>query len=449
MKRLVALLLALLLPICVLAESVEVTIQVKASDALFSKLSSQSSLDLTGFNAASLEKYASLLKALLKDVSIIVVSQENAYSVDFALSGVKLLDMTAYMSGSLTQLTSSLIPGYVLEETTRKENSLGDLRSERQKKIAADVKAAYENWRAGLNPVTTTGVFVGDAYTGGTKCTTWSITDRDVAALLSAVMTPEMRALIQHETTEATEGKKDVLEAFDAANDRVLEENKYSYLVRSVKDDRDEFVGLSVSVFEKDMQLATMSVGAQGNDLRLVVGLGLKQQNYWTEWHFTKSQREGTAFIKGEMREWTAGKNESFTYVRGTNAPAASYLLNCSTTDSAQRMLWDGHVYKGSKADAEKEILSFSGVTNQTDDLFEASVRLMESKQTLMSFTMTKNPAGAIQPPEASLTRCSAEDPAQKELYTKVRQTFVFAITVRLLQVIPIDVLLMMEDLFE
>lgn len=449
MKRFIALLLALLLPLCTFAESVEVTVQVKASDALFSKLFSESFAEVTGFDTAALQPYASIIKALLSDVSITAVSQANAYSVDFILRGVTLFDMTAYQNGSVTQMTSTLIPGYMLEEQSKEIDALTALTPEKQKNILTDVKAAYEKWYTGLNAATISGVFDGDAYTGGTKCTTWTVTDQDISALLSAVMTPELRTLFQQELAENSEGEADILAAFDAANDRVARENRCSYLVRSVKDDHDELIGFSVSILEKDIQTATVSVGLQEDAIRIVMGLGLRQQNYWAEWNVTTSRREEMTFIKGEMREWTADKSETFAYVKETNAPVVTYLLNCNVTNAAQRTHWDGHLYKGSTALAEKEVLSFNGAQNQTDKSYEASVSLMENKQTLLSLTITKKEAEAIQQPDSALIRCSADDPEQQELYTKITQTFAFAITARLMQVIPFDALLMMDELFQ
>lgn len=439
MKRFIALFLALLLPVFALAETFEVTLEVQAKEAVFSSLLKSAAQSGAGYDAAALETYASLLQSLLKDSSITFVSQENASSVSITLNGTSFLDATTYLSGTETMTTSSLIPGYVLVEADA-DNSVID--AEKEQQIAEELEKAFADWKEDIASETTYGVFTGDAYSGGTQCTTWTLSDGDISALMTALMTPELRAMIEQQL-EAD----DALAAFDAANERVAEENKYSYILRCVKNDQEELVGFSVSVFEAEKQLATLSLGRTEQGMRAVLGLGLKEQNYWAECLLTKSQRDQTEFIKGEVREWIADKSESFAYAAQTNAPAVSYLMNCITTTSGQRKLWDGHVYLGSKTDAAKELLAFSGSVNQQNKAIEASFSLMENKQTILNFSMSKKPVASILPPDASLIRCSADDPDQAELYTKVSQEFAFAITMRLMQIIPFDVFLTLDGL--
>lgn len=444
MKRFIALFLALLLPFGALAETTQVTLEVQAEEALFSALLKSGAQNGAGIDAAALEAYVSLLKTLLKDTSITMVSQENASSVSIILNGTSLMDAANYLSGSEMQTTSSLIPGYVLVEADAADSAID---AEKEQQIAKDLEKVFTAWKEGLVSETTYGVFAGDAYSGGTQCTTWTITDSDIAALMSAVMTPELRGMIEQHIASEDGDQEDVLAAFDAANARVAEENKYAYILRRVEDDQEKLVGFSLSVFEAEKQLATLSIGPNEDGMRIVLGLGLKAQNYWSECKLTKSQRDQTTFIKGEVREWTADKSESFAYVAQTNAPAVSYLLNCIATSSGQRKLWDGHVYLGSKTDAAREILAFSGSVNQQNKAVEASFSLMENKQALMTISISKKPVAAILPPDASLIRCAADDPDQAELYTKVSQEFAFAITMRLMQIIPFDVLMTLDGL--
>lgn len=444
MKRLVALLLALLLPVCALAETYEVTMEVQTAEALFSALVDQSVQQHMGLDGVSGESVAKLLQALLGNTKITAVTQENASSVSISLNGSSFLDATTYQSGSESLMTSSLIPGYVLVEEAAAASAAED---EKEKKIAEDAQNAYDAWKKALPVETAHGVFSGDAYTGGTVCTTWTITDSDIAALMTAVMTPELREMIKQHADDETAGKGDILSAFDAGNVRVAEENKYTYTIRRVADDDDQLVGFSATVFDQAAQVATFSLGVNDQNVRMVIGLGLKQENYWAECVLTESQRDQTTFIKGEMREWTADKSESFAYVAEANAPAMSYLLNCIMTKSGQRELWDGHVYLGTKANASKEVLSFSGSMNKANQSFEAKCSLVENQQPMMTFSLSKKPAEEIMPPDASLVRCAESDPDQGELYEKVNQEFVFAITMRLMQFIPFDLLLKMDGL--
>ena len=442
MKKLVALLLALLLPVCALADTFEVTMEVQTAQALFSALVNQSVQKHTGLEGVSSESVAKLLQALLGNTKITAVTQENASAVSITLNGNSFLDATIYLSGEESLMTSSLIPGYVLVEDVP---SASAAEAENEKKIAEDVQNAFVAWKETLPVETVHGVFSGDAYTGGTVCTTWTITDSDIAALMTAIMTPELREMIEQHVEAA--GEDGILSAFDAANARVTEENKYTYTIRCVADDEDRLIGVSATVLDEAAQVATFSLGVNDQNVRVVIGLGLKQENYWAECVLTESQRDQTTFIKGEMREWTADKSESFAYVTEANAPAMSYLLNCIMTKSGQRELWDGHVYLGTKAIAGKEVLSFSGSMNKANQSFEAQCSLVENQQSMMTFSLSKKPAAEIMPPDASLVRCAETDPDQGELYEKVNQELVFAITMRLMQIIPFDLLLKMDGL--
>ena len=442
MKKLVALLLALFLPVCALADTFEVTMEVQTAQALFSALVNQSVQKHTGLEGVSSESFAKLLQALLGNTKITAVTQENASAVSITLNGNSFLDATTYLSGGESLMTSSLIPGYVLVEDVP---SASATEAENEKKIAEDVQNAFIAWKETRLVETVHGVFSGDAYTGGTVCTTWTIKDSDIAALMTALMTPELREMIEQHVEAA--GEDGILSAFDAANARVAEENKYTYTIRCVADDEDRLIGFSATVFDEAAQVATFSLGVNDQNVRVVIGLGLKQENYWAECVLTESQRDQTTFIKSEMREWTADKSESFAYVTEVNAPAMSYLLNCIMTKSGQRELWDGHVYLGTKANAGKEVLSFSGSMNKANQSFEAKCSLVENQQPMMTFSLSKKPTAEIMPPDASLVRCAETDPDQGELFEKVNQELVFAITMRLMQIIPFDLLLKMDGL--
>lgn len=444
MKKIVALLLALLLPVCALAETFEVTLEMRTAQAMFSAILDQSVQEQMGLDGVASESVVKLLQSLLGNTKITVINQENASSVSITLNGNSFLDATNYLSGTETLMTSSLIPGYVLVEDA---DSATAANTETEQKIMEDVHSAYQAWKEALPVETAQGVFSGDAYSGGTSCTTWTITDSDIAVLMSAVMTPELRGMIEQQMDTEAAGEDSVLASFDAANARVAEENKYTYTIRRVIDDADQLIGFSVTVFDQEAQVATFSLGKSDQRIRVVIGLGLKHENYWAECVLTESQRDQTTFLKGEMREWTADKSESFAYVTEANAPAMSYLLNCITTKSGQRELWDGHVYLGTKANAGKEVLSFSGSMNKADQSFEAKFSLVENQQSMMTFSLSKKPVAEIMPPDASLVRCSESDPDQGELYAKVNQEFVFAITMRLMQIIPFDVLLKLDGL--
>ena len=75
MKRFVALLLALLLPVCSLAETLEVTLQVQTAETLFSAMLDRSIQRKSGTESASAEVITKLMRTLLGNTWITMITQ--------------------------------------------------------------------------------------------------------------------------------------------------------------------------------------------------------------------------------------------------------------------------------------------------------------------------------------------------------------------------------------
>ena len=434
MKKLLALLIALVLPVGGMAEAIQLKFSLRADEASLPRVIRNAAQYVAGADTSLLEQYASVLNVSLRDITISTVYQEDAVAIDAVVNGVKLLDIKTFTSDNEIQLTSSFFPGYVLVDANEAEQiSPPDMEDE--------LLEAIRSWTEGLERAEMRGVFAGDAYEGGTKCTAWTLSDSDIAALMTAMMLPELREVIKD-----CEGQEEFLVKFDDANQRVAKENRFAYLLRRVTNDQDELVGLSATVFEHEKQLATVSAGFQDNEIRLVVGLGLKDQNYWSEVILTKSQREKTTYVKGEVREWTAEKNQSFAYAAQANAPAASYSLNCIVTDYGSRMLWDAHVYTGLKAEVEKEVMAINGKFNQKDASVEADFHFKENAKEYLVLSVSKSAAAPIDQPAADAVRYNVQNPAHADMYEEIARSFVLSLTSRLLQIFPLDVFLPLKE---
>ena len=434
MKKLLALLLALFLPAGGMAEAIQLKFSLRADEALLPRMIRNAVQYVTGANASLLEQYASMFQVFLRDITISTVYQADAVAIDAVVNGVKLLDIKTFTSDNEIQLTSGFFPGYVLVDTYEAERMSPP-------EMEAELLEVFRSWTEGLERAEMRGVFAGDAYEDGTKCTAWTLSDSDIASLMTAMMLLELREVIKD-----CEGQEEFLVKFDDANQRVAKENRFAYLLRRVTNDQDELVGLSATVFEHEKQLATVSAGFQDNEIRLVVGLGLKDQNYWSEVILTKSQREKTTYVKGEVREWTAGKNQSFAYAAQANAPAASYSLNCIVTDYGSRMLWDAHVYTGLKAEVEKEVMAISGKFNQKDASVEADFHFKENAKEYLVLSVSKSAAAPIDQPAADAVRYNVQNPAHADMYEEIARSFVLSLTSRLLQIFPLDVFLTLKD---
>lgn len=452
MKRLLSLLLLLILPVCALAETYEVSVQVKTDDEVFASYAKEFLQKIPGLSAEDEDRYVQVLRALLKDSGMTAVTQDDAVSMDITLAGESLIDLVVRETDTASYITSSLLPGYALVEEISGESSTAQsiegLDDESTWQHAADsVETALSNWLADIEPTTTRGMFEGDAFAGGTQCTTWILTDMDVAACVSALATDEVRSLLTQMLTASELDAADLLAKFDEANDRVADENKYLYILRVVRDDAGQFVGLSFTVADDTSQLATISFGMTDKEARLVVGLGLKAQNYWWEYKVQTNTREHLTFLKGSSREWVADKVDSFGYVSETNAPVASYIWNCNLTKSGQRTLWDGTLYSGEVADASKAVCSYSGSVNSDSPAFEASIRMMKASRTPLKLDISGKLVDAIPAMDEALVQCSVTDPAQAQLYNELSMKISTELVSRLIKIVPLDVILSLDEL--
>lgn len=447
MKKLLALLLSLVLPVCALAETYEMTLQVSTDDEVFPAYAKALLQRIPGMTAQDADKYANMLRALLKNSAVTAIVQDDAVSLDVSLAGGSLFDMVTYEAENASYLTSSLLPGYALVEALTDAESMPALISEEDMLHAGDsVEAAITSWFAGIEPLTTSGVFSGDTYEGGTQCTTWILTDKDVAAYVSAIATDEIRSIWSQMLSGAEVNADDLFARFDEANEHVADEDKHSYVLRVVRDDADQLVGLSLTIIDEVAQIATLSLGVKDKEIRLVMGLGLGSQNYWWECTVQENQRSHLTLLKGTSREWVADKLETFAYVSETNAPVAAYTWSCNVTQSGQRYLWDGTAYEGEITDASRTICSFSGSVNQNTSALEANINLASAGRTPLKIKLNYKPVEEIPPLDPALTLCSIADPEQAELYTELSQQINYEMTLRLIKLLPLDVILTLSD---
>lgn len=447
MKKLLALLVALLLPVCTLAETYELSLQVSTDDGIFPAYAKSLLQKIPGFSAQDADKYAQALHALMKDSKVTAIMQEDAVSLDVSLAGGLLLDMVVRETENSSILTTTLLPGYALVEALPDAGEASAQISEEDMLRAGDsMEDTIATWFAGIEPTTTRGMFQGDAYEGGTQCTTWVLTDKDIADFVSTIATDEIRNIYRQMFSVAEVSADVVFAWFDEANDRVAKEDKYSYVLRIVKDDAGQFVGISLTIIDDVAQLATLSLGVKDKETRLVAGLGMNAQNYWWEYTAQKSQRNQMTFIKGVSREWVADKLESFAYVSQTNAPVAAYTWNYNVTQSGQRYLWDGTVYEGENTVSAKAICSFSGSINHANPALEANINLLSATHTPVKIKLSWKPVKVIPTLDTSLTLCSMSDPEQAELYAELNKQLNFEMSSRLIKLLPLDVILTLSD---
>lgn len=326
MKRILALLLVLfLLPVGALAEAfrLEVTISVDAENA--AKIFKAAGL-FTG--ASSEDELCRTLADFINGAALYITTQDDATRVEIAFDETSLLDLNLITSGGQQLLTSSLMEGTALNLQLDQLDIENDpftrlLMDTDWFALLGGMAEAASRSLEGVEGATVRGSFTGDAYSGGVYCTTYIFEDKDVASLIGALMTEDFRNLLISACSYWDVDGAAILADADELNAKVAVENKHRYIVRLVSDAQMNPVGLSAVVLTGDDQLGTLSLGFESGIVRLVVGFGIENANYWhvQEIHYGLQPAEDGAdsfIVSGRITEFTAPKEEDFSFAAAT-----------------------------------------------------------------------------------------------------------------------------------
>lgn len=450
MKKLLALLLAFMLPCCALAEAHSVMVRLSTDGAAFTALAREVVRGLPGMTAKEGEIYVQVLRAILKDARVTTVIQDDTASVEINLSGKSLLDLVIYHKEDGSYITTSMLPGYAFvlqqDEMRLRQNGPSQLDEAALNAIAGSVETAVAAWLKRLAPTVAYGTFQGDAYEGGTKCTAWVLSDKDIAAFVSAVATDEVRAAVTQLLKKSGVDAVRLLKQFDDLNHRVSDENLCVYILRVVHD-KDHFVGLSLTILAEKEQIAEISFGRQENELRLVVRLGTKARNYWRRYAVQANQRERKWKFCGSSRVWAASKAEVLSCVSEMNASVNACIIWSSTvSQSGEQYLWEAALYEGVTADENKKLASCTGSFTPVSKLLNADFNLVWLSSTPLKMQLSVEPAQEIPPLDPSLVICSVGDPEDAVLYDKLNKKLANKLMRRLLTQPPLYLLLTLVD---
>ena len=441
MKKLLAFLLAMMLPVCALAETYSISIDVKSEGNALVKYITEPLMPETAEDIAAFEAEAKLLQKLLNGAGLDMVVQEDAAYMELRLSGKPILDFTSYMDDEALWLTSSLIPGYALgsrnEAADADQAALDALDWEG---AVNSVLPGLHEWASSIKPSEARGVFMGDAYEGGIKCTTWTITDMDVVSLVNHLLTEETRKLVSELLNSMELDATALLQRLDELNAQVAKENQYSYVFRLVQGPQEVFVGASLTVLQAQEQIATISLGVQDEELRVVVGIGLAQQNYWCEATIIGTHAQDSLSVSGSICEWVGNKADAFAYIRATAEPDAvwDWELTIAETDGGYDWTFNAH----SNGAAE---VSASGTFSPDTCELSGEFTLGPADASLLSIAFDMGPSAAIQPMEQGLERVSIDDPAATERSNELFNQIAAMMMARLLKLLPMDMILDMN----
>lgn len=445
MKRLLAILMVLIMPVCAAAETYKVSIDIAADENLFDKyLKEAVLLNSSEESAERIDTVVQLLRSILDGINLEITAQEDAAAVNVSLDGGILLDMAIHTTQDASFLTSSMLPGYVLV------SQANDMEPEVSVQIdwdllKAGVEKSVDRWLSDIEPTTMVGSFVGDAYDGGTRCTTWILADMDVAALVSALMTDEVRKAASLCLSELGDVGDSLLSSFDALNAKVADEDVHMYILRIVKNDADELVGASLTILREEVQIATISFGIEDNKTRFVIGLGLDAKNYWWEVTAGKSFVRDKICFTGISREWVADKDESFSYVCASATPVTDFEWYCYIQEIGAKYLWDAAVYEKDDSAAYAYLCTSSGSFAPVSKMLDFSWSLGGGSEKLLTINVNVDRTEAIAPLTDGLQRCLLTDPAYAEERERLIQQLSAAIAARLIKLLPMDLIFRLD----
>lgn len=319
MKKLLALLLALLLPAVALAEAGRIDVTLTVNEENAGRLFAESGIFAGNQNE---EKLCASLAKLLNGLRVSLLTQENAGRFELAVGDTVLLDLSVMLGGEDFILTSDMLNGkglaVPLSEMQLEDDAFIRLmeRTDWFGLLSGMGMAAMQSVQ-GVEATRTRGSFSGDAYTGGVYCTTITFDDAQIAALLNALLTDDLRTLIMQLAEYWEFDGEALLTQMLARNDEVTQANEHHYVLRLVEGEDLEPVGLSFTALRGNEQLATLSLGIENDSLHMVVGFGLDSENYWHSHKITFAQSEDDQGMKiftvsGELKEFTSAKMNSF-----------------------------------------------------------------------------------------------------------------------------------------
>lgn len=447
MRKVLALLLACMLPFCALAETYGVSFAVDTDELLFINFLRTALMSQP--DAASdpqLDTYVRVIQKLLHGLSFDLSFQEDAISLGVQLGGGKLLDAAFHEQDGSVFVTSSLLEGYALEAPAEADTSRESALQETIEQldwhhISEAVSRRNSAWLDSLEPVITYGYFIGDAYEGGSQCITWALDDKDIASLVDAVLSEEVRKMCYSILKPVGLKPDELLQRLDSVNARVMSENDFQYLLRIVTDEQGTFVGASLAVYRETAQLATVSVGTSKEGLRVVFGFGVQEKNYWCELTASAKGRNNLTILNGSCLEWLSDKTQGFAYVKTTVVPVSNQSWYCNVTKSGRRYLWDASLFEGDKTNYAY-YFSSSGALDPESAALECSVSIGDSPYTPLTVRLKAGPVEAIPEMEESLKRCAMTDPADAALYQELMERMTSLMMARLMKLIPLDLLL-------
>ncbi len=359
------------------------------------------------------------------------------------------------------QLTSSLLPELILDVTDAAnlsaEKPLLACLSDALGKILAQQESLLsetENWAVSLKRTVETGIFAGDAYSGGTIRTSVECDDRDFA-LLGIRLLDKLEGM---EEALASCGL-DWNEIRTALKDELMEmasANEHRYILRAVTNAQDEPVGFSLTAFRGEAQILTLSLGqnSDGTKIKAVLGLGYDNQVYMLAAEISFIQSSETANIKGEIKLWQDPYREGYraAVTDGNNLLGTLSIdrLDVVKVGETTTTVYDlSLLIPGKKMIRETGRIVADGKLQWSDNLYYdnadtpiLTVRISAESGEPLPYTW----------PEGKIVALSRDEATMQQAGEEIQQALIGGATAlgfRLMNVIPLELWPVVMDLFQ
>lgn len=398
MKKLAALLLAVFMPLCASAEAIRFSISAESDETLLLSRAEPMLELLHEEYVEQAKMLVSLFARVMNGFGLELTVQGDASEMCLSLSGTEVVRVSLHQRGDELLLVSPMLKGYAL----------------RAAKPPVETSAL-----ANAVPTQTTGVFAGDAYEGGTQCMTWTLPGN----ALTELILPE----------DYADALTTALDTLDIA---LPDASAISIILRIVQNDANDVVGISITLLRSERQLATLSIGMGAEQLTVVTGLGLNEQNHWCRLRCSISQEADSIYLNGQVEEWLWNKEESFSSVSGLNAPMVVYPVRATVTMTQESLIWSGKLLA---ENGMETLATFAG--NMTGANVNAAVCLGGSAaKSPLTIRFTVENVEDIAPVDEALKTCALSEDAAT-FGTLVKQLSA-AVTARMLKLLPMDVIM-------
>lgn len=478
MKKLLALLLALLLPVGALAETVSSedsnmlsmeldldgmqsgTFCLEAAvtadeDILAAYLQPSMYVPSDGTATVDAASMAAAAAKLINGLGFKMVAQNDAVMLEMLLRGSSLMDFTVYSDDETETMTSSLMPGYAVMQNAEDE-VLSESDYAQIMQVFGGMFTAGMQQLEDVEYERTCGSFAGDAYSGGVWCTTVRLDDADIAAFLKAMMTDEFRDFASDFLVANDLGSEETLQLLDATHDAVAQANEHQYILHFVENAVGEPVGFSAVVMRGEKQLRTFSLGLKDQSLRIVTGCGDAQQNYWYDYVILMEEQTDGVTIAGSCIEFTSAKDEAFSYALATNAEYPvwrEWRLNVKTEGSDVLIRYDeeGAIDPTLVAEGMPAEWRIEGEAQIASTTAFGELHCYSADKEWLTVNASLAACEEIAPLSADLILADmdSEDPAQQDLAIEATSLLTANLSQRMLTIIPLDVMLVLIRLVQ